>query len=99
MSEQPHSPVDQEPIVGQIHDDLREATAAMRELAAAIAPVIPHIPAILEMANAWGTGKAVTKTAQAIEGALGRLSKLVLAIAILYAAWRMDLRALLERAH
>jgi hypothetical protein len=83
----------------QLHSDLREATAAIRELAAVFAPIIPHIPAILEMANAWGTGKAVTKTAQALESVLDRLSKLVLALAIIYAAWKLGIKDLLGLSH
>jgi hypothetical protein len=91
MPEEFPQPISQD----QLHSDLREAAAAIRELAAAIAPIIPHIPAILEMANAWGTGKAMTKTAQALESVLDRLSKLVLALAIIYAAWKLDIKDIL----
>jgi hypothetical protein len=102
MSDTPPPAIDPD----QLHLDLVAATAAMKlqaestaALASVIAPVTPHIPALIEMAGAWTAGKAVAGTVRGFEGFLGRMSKLVIAIAILIAAYKLDFKGLLGFSH
>ena len=87
------------PTTDDLHNDLREAARAMNSLTATLAPVAEHVPALLEMVAAWNTGKAVTRTVGIAESFISRLSKVAIAVAVLLAAWKLDIKSLLGLSH
>lgn len=87
------------PTTDDLHNDLREAANAMNSLTATLAPVAEHVPALLEMVAAWNTGKAVTRTVGVMETLISRASKFAIAIAVIVAAWKLDLKSLLGIQH
>jgi hypothetical protein len=76
--------MDNDHTVEQLHSDILRLTAAVNRLSTTIEPVAEHLPALIEVAHAWNTGKAVGRTARMIGAFLKWLGGVAVSLAAIY---------------
>lgn len=74
---------DQE-LISNLHADMIKLTKAVDRLSQVIEPVAEHMPALVEVALIWNTGKAVGKTARVVAAIFKWLSGVAVSIAAVY---------------
>lgn len=78
------SKVTDQELVENLHRDMLKLTDAVQHLSRTIEPVAEHLPALVEVAKIWQTGKAVGRTARVLGSFFKWLAGVAVSVVIVY---------------